>query len=166
MFHGLLIGEVKGAELDLISDACDDVLSCVDYPNVPAIHAQGKGAWPDEERRYRYIGAIPSAKGRIDLQTLSVQDQLSCEVLCLLVRRQGSILLGEVDLNIRQDFDMVDSKDFTRALPMLALGVPAATGYLISDSGNGLPRAIADVYNAAFNMGRESRGPDYCGAVL
>ena len=153
MFHGLLIGEVKGAELDLISDACDDVLSCVDYPNAPAIHAQGKGAWPDEERRYRHIGAVPNAKGRIDLQTLSVQDQLSCEALCLLVRRQCPILLEEVDLNIRQDFDMVDSKDFTRALPMLALGVPAATGYLISDSGNGLPRAIADVYNAAFNMG-------------
>ena len=43
MFHGLLIGEVKGAELDLIADACDDASSCVDYPNVPVLHAQGKG---------------------------------------------------------------------------------------------------------------------------
>ena len=42
MLHGLLIGDVKGAELDLIPDACDDAPTCVDYTNLPVLFAQGK----------------------------------------------------------------------------------------------------------------------------
>ena len=105
MLHGLLIGDVKGAELNLISDACDNAPSCVDYPDVPIFHAQPQSTWPDDQRRYRHIEKVTNANGGIDLQAFSVQYQLSNEALCLLICRQRSILPGEVDLNIRQGFE-------------------------------------------------------------
>ena len=38
MLHGLLIREVKGAELDLIADACDNPPTCIDYPDAAIFH--------------------------------------------------------------------------------------------------------------------------------
>ena len=42
VLHSLLIGEVEGAEPDLIPDACDDVAAYVDYTSVLAFHVQGE----------------------------------------------------------------------------------------------------------------------------
>ena len=104
MLNGLLIGDGKGAELNLIPDACDNTPSCVDYPDDPIFHAHRKSAWPDDQRRYPVIGVINNANSGVNLQAFSVQYQLSNEVLWLLICRQRPILPGEVDLNIWQGF--------------------------------------------------------------
>ena len=49
---------------------------------------------------------------------------------------------------------------------MVALGVPATTGYLVSDPGDDLTRAIAYLHHPAFHMRRESGGPDYGAHVV
>ena len=48
MLYGLLIGELKGAELDLISDTCNNTSGCVDYPDVPIFCVQRESAWPED----------------------------------------------------------------------------------------------------------------------
>ncbi len=166
MVPGLLIGQVNGAEPDLISDACDDAPRCVDNTNVPVLHAQGKSTRPDEERRYRAIGAIPNAKGRIDLQTFSVQDQLPCEALCLLIRRQSPILLGEVDLDIRQDLDLVGKKHFTGTGTAIKATVSSTSGYFIPNSSYDSTRTIADLYHATVGVRCKPSWPDYRGGTV
>ena len=178
MLHGLLIGEVKGTELNLISDACDKTPICVDYPDAPIFHAQRKSPWPDEQRGVRHMGAVTNANSGVDLQTFSVansgvdlqtfsvQDQLSNKTLCLLICRQRSILPGEVDLNIRQDFDFIGAPHGSRTVPLAKGEVSAATGDLIPNLSYNSTRPIADVYHASVDVRCKPGRPDYCGGTI
>ena len=65
------------------------------------------------------MGAVTDANSGIYLQTFSVQSQLSNEALRLLIRRQRSILPGEVGLGIRQGFDFIGPKRGSGTLPVI-----------------------------------------------
>ena len=68
MFLGLLIRDGNGAELNLISHACDNAASCVDYSGIFVVHAEREGVRPDEQvPSPRHNDAVSDANGGIDL---------------------------------------------------------------------------------------------------
>ena len=108
------------------------------------------------------IRAVANANGVIDTEAFPVHNQLSDEAALPSACRQGPVLPGEVDFNVWQHFDPPNPEHFARTLPEPAIKVSTATGYLISDPGDGPARAIADMHHAVLDMGRESGWPDDC----
>ncbi len=106
------------------------------------------------------MGAASNANDVFDLQTYTVQDQLSGEAHRLRASVQELVLPGEVDFYIRQDLDLVDPENFTRALPDTALVVPASARYFVPNLGYDSTGSVADLYHAVFDMWREPGGPD------
>ena len=110
--------------------------------------------------------AVPNAKERIHFQTFSVHDQLSYESPCLLIRRQGLILLGEIDLDIRQDLDSIENKHFPRTGTAIKDTVSSSGGYFIPNSGYDSTRPIADVYHASVDVRCKPGRPNYWGGTF
>ena len=162
MVEGLIIGDVKEAELDLIPHVCDNTPGRVDYLDCPIFDVQLESTGPEEQRIVRDTGTVTNS----DPQAFSIEDQLSNVALRPPACRQRPILPGEVDLGVRQDLDLVDPEHFARTFPVLALIVSAPASYLVPDPGDGPARTIADMYNAAFNMRRKPGRPDYRGTAF
>ena len=157
MLDCLLIGDVEGAELNPVSDPCDDPFRGIDYLAGPACHSQLVSARPDEQHWPEYIGAVPDVNCVIEPQAFSIHEQFSDDTLVHPPCRQGPVLPGEVDINIRQDLDPIDPERFARTLPEAALIVPSSTRYLVPGPGYGSTCSIADLYHAVHDMGREPR---------
>ena len=143
--------------MNVISDACNSAASCVDYPDDFIFCTERERIRPDEQRRYWEYNAVAIANG-IDIQTLPVQDQPSNEALHLLIYRQRSVLLREVDLNVRQDLDVIDTNGGPWTLFVAPGGVAAATGQFIPDLSDYSARSIADMDQPTVVVGREPGG--------
>ena len=86
-------------------------------------------------------------------------------MLHLLINPQHSVLLGEVDLDIRQDLDGMDPECAPRTIPVTRTAEAAATGNSVPDLGDSPTRPIAYLDNTLFDMRRKPGGPYYCVAV-
>ena len=151
--------------MNVISDARDGAASCVDYPDDFIFRTERERIRPDEQRRHRVYNAVAIADG-IGIQTLPVQDQPSNEALHLLVHRQRTVLLREIDLNVRQDFNAVGAPRGPGAPLVATAATGAANGQFIPNLGDYYTRIVADLDNAAMVMGREPRGPYDEGATV
>ena len=152
--------------MNVISDACNSAASCVDYPDDLIFCTERERIRPDEQRRYWEYNAVAIANG-IDIQTLPVQDQPSNEALHLLIYRQRSVLLGEVDLNVRQDFNAVGPPHGPWTVPATTTAEPSATGQLIPNLSDYPACPIADVDHSTVDVRSEPGRPsDTVGPVI
>ena len=105
MLKCLIVGDVKGAELDLIPHACDNTPTCVYYLGNPIVDVQLESTRPKEQHRLRDAGVVANS----DPQAFSIEDQFPDVALRPPACRQRLILPGEVDFNVRKDFDLLNN---------------------------------------------------------
>ena len=162
MVLGLLVGEVEGSELNLISHAGGHAPSSIDYPDHPVFHTECEGMRPDDQRGYSDVCPFFDSNDVVGhLQAFPIEDQLPGEKLRALSCGQRAILLGEIDLDIRQGFQFVGAPDGSCTFPAVAVEKAATAGYLIPNPSHGSPRPISDLDHTLVDVWSEPGRPDY-----